>query len=389
MNERTDRSQVNKEIMELGAKLMGGQEASPDAMQAGMAMQRRTMESGGEVDLAPVNTFPPAEQQGEAVAPAEDAPEVAQAGEEEQAGEPEEKPSGDGDGMITAVNDLHSVLGITQEQFYDMDFNLSEDRTVKFGEIKDMLQGVDAEKLEIESTKAQLAQRQEEFNRAIAEKAGAVQKLTERQEKARDAAATIQAQYRIADAAWKEMREKDPGRVALEQQEFQNAWNNIQGELQGADHEARQMTDQSRQADLQKQHETLLKGDPRFPALSAVEGWETPEARAKVQLKIRKTAASYGVTDAELNSLSDARTLRIILDAAAWQEHQASLKETTKAMRGVPRKPIPRTGRLTQGEGERTGQLNATIEAARKPGAKSRDKMAAYAALGEKMRQGK
>jgi hypothetical protein len=165
------------------------------------------------------------------------------------------------------------------------------------------------------------------------------------------AAAQLQAQFRqnqdLGNVAmqmltheyqrvdWNALRASNPAEYAALQAEFQQRQGQIQqyiGALNQQAQQQQQVQQQSMQQLIAQEHERLL---------NAVPEWRAPETFSKAKETMTKYALSLGFKDAELSQIVDHRYMRVLHDAARYQELQASSPEALKKVRQAPHMGAP------------------------------------------------
>lgn len=126
---------------------------------------------------------------------------------------------------------------------------------------------------------------------------------------------------------WQAMASQDPTettKLNLAYQQIQRQAAEKQAELQQAYSQQQQLEAQRRQQILQIEAQRLKQGLPAF--------------NEEMAARIRETARSgYGITDAELDSLADARYVQILHDAMQWRSLQNKKPQAMKKVAEAPR----------------------------------------------------
>lgn len=305
----------------------------------------------------------------------QDSPEAGEAAEpevgEEQAVE-EQAPGQtvDDDGGIEYINDLPDALGWSPEDLYELKLKLADDQDpVKFGEIKDRLQGLEEER-------RQLQQQREEFERRAAEQqqrmmaaATVQQTMTAEMAEADRELKALEGAQKALEADWAAREATDPGRVALERQHIATGIETAKGKLAQAGAKAQQQRQQSRQQWLAQQHAEVAK---RIP------DWNIPEKRkALIKDLVEFAAESYGVSAQEMNDI-DARTLMMLNDAMDGRRVKAEAKGAVEKIRKAPR--VPPRGLRYKGKAVSESRVAELKNRAVSTG-KSQDRLAAARAI--------
>lgn len=139
---------------------------------------------------------------------------------------------------------------------------------------------------------------------------------------------------------WNALRTQNPAEFAALQAEYSQRQQQIQGFLQNVTLQQQQESAQQQQALQQaiaKEREMLMDVNPE---------WRDPAAFAKDREMMVNYARSLGYKDAELNSIYDHRQMRILRDAARYQELQASKPQVLKQVRQAP--PMAKPGSRTE-----------------------------------------
>lgn len=124
---------------------------------------------------------------------------------------------------------------------------------------------------------------------------------------------------------WQALVDQDPvqaTKLNIAYQQTQREAQTKYGELMQSQAQTQQLSDEHRQQVLIEARKELNKRLPDF----------TPQTAEK----IKTTAREYGITDAEINSLTDPRFVHILHDATKWRALQA---EKPKAMKKVDEAP--------------------------------------------------
>lgn len=126
---------------------------------------------------------------------------------------------------------------------------------------------------------------------------------------------------------WQAMASQDPTettKLNLAYQQIQRQAAEKQAELQQAYSQQQQLEAQRRQQILQIEAQRLKQSLPAF--------------NEEMAARIRETARSgYGITDAELDSLADARYVQILHDAMQWRSLQSKKPQAMKKVAEAPR----------------------------------------------------
>ncbi len=126
---------------------------------------------------------------------------------------------------------------------------------------------------------------------------------------------------------WQAMASQDPTettKLNLAYQQIQRLAAEKQAELQQAYSQQQQLEAQRRQQILQIEAQRLKQSLPAF--------------NEEMAARIRETARSgYGITDAELDSLADARYVQILHDAMQWRSLQNKKPQAMKKVAEAPR----------------------------------------------------
>lgn len=138
---------------------------------------------------------------------------------------------------------------------------------------------------------------------------------------------------------WNTLRSQNPGEFAALQAEYANRQQQIAGFLQNV---------QAQQAQESQHQQQLLQqaiAQERERLVQAVPEWQDQKAFTEAQGKMVNYARSLGFKDAELNQIYDHRYMRILHDAARYQELQAAKPQALKQVRQAPAmaKPGSRT----------------------------------------------
>lgn len=144
----------------------------------------------------------------------------------------------------------------------------------------------------------------------------------------------------FAQVDWNALRNQNPGEFAALQAEYSNRQQKIQGFLQ---------TVQAQQAQEAQHQQQLLQqviAQERERLTQIVPEWQDSKAFAEAQGKMVNYARSLGFKDAELNQIYDHRYMRILHDAARYQELQAAKPQALKQVRQAP--PMAKPGSRTE-----------------------------------------
>lgn len=134
---------------------------------------------------------------------------------------------------------------------------------------------------------------------------------------------------------WNALRVSNPAEYAALQTEFQQRQGQVQqflGQVQQQQAQAQQEQQQAMQQNLAAEREKLH---------AAIPEWRDPAAFEADRQKISQYARNAGFQDAELNQIYDHRVMRVLHDAARYQELQAANPELLKKVRQAPRMAAP------------------------------------------------
>lgn len=157
-----------------------------------------------------------------------------------------------------------------------------------------------------------------------------------------------------SEAEMAQLANSDPAAWVAEQQRqqqigkyLQTLDQQIQGERQAAEQQARQRSEAEKAQQYQKTWEVLEQQKIDKPKL------------AEIYSKVNKT---YGFTDAELGNVYDHRIVLMMKDAAAYRELQAKKPEVTKKAESAPRMP---TRQASPAQERRDQQLEQKFKSGR------------------------
>jgi hypothetical protein len=154
------------------------------------------------------------------------------------------------------------------------------------------------------------------------------QRLTAAEQLGNIAYQELVREYQSVD--WNSLSQTDPGRCALLQTQFQQRNAAIQNQLQQIEG---QKQEQARQAQAQ-QLETL-KGE-QVKLLKAIPEWRD-EGKFKVaREQMTQYGKKLGFNDEELNAIFDHRYMRVLHDAAQWNQLKSQQAAALKKVRAAP-----------------------------------------------------
>lgn len=134
---------------------------------------------------------------------------------------------------------------------------------------------------------------------------------------------------------WNALRVQNPAEFAALQAEFQQRQQGIQqyiGALNQQAQQAAQQQQESMRAAITQEHEKLM---------AAVPEWRNAESFTKDKQAMTKYATSLGFQQAELDQIFDHRYMRVLHDAARYQELQAAAPDVLKKVRQAPPMAAP------------------------------------------------
>lgn len=143
------------------------------------------------------------------------------------------------------------------------------------------------------------------------------------------------SQYEQID--WQNLVDADPvqaTKLNLAYQQLQREAQQKYGELQQAQYQAQELSEQSRQKIVAEEMANLKARLPNFDA--------------KVAEKIKSVGKEYGLTDNELNSIVDSRHVHILHDAMKWRSLQAEKPAAMKKVTEAPKAITPQVARSKQ-----------------------------------------
>lgn len=143
------------------------------------------------------------------------------------------------------------------------------------------------------------------------------------------------SQYEQID--WQNLVDADPvqaTKLNLAYQQLQREAQQKYGELQQAQSQAQNLSDQTRQKFLAEEQTKLKARLPNFDM--------------KVAEKIKSVGKEYGLTDNELNSVVDSRYVHILHDAMKWRSLQVEKPLAMKKVTEAPKAITPQVARSKQ-----------------------------------------
>jgi hypothetical protein len=186
---------------------------------------------------------------------------------------------------------------------------------------------VNNKSIEVSNQKQALEQTREQWRQATQ------QALQQHQAMGQLAMQMINHDFQKVD--WNTLRASNPAEFAALQAEFQQRQGQVQqflGQVQQyqaqAQHEQQQAMQQNLAAERKKLH-------------AAIPEWRDPAAFEAALQKISQYARNLGFQDAELNQIYDHRYMRILNDAARYQELQAKAPQVLRKVRQAPPAAAP------------------------------------------------
>ena len=143
------------------------------------------------------------------------------------------------------------------------------------------------------------------------------------------------SQYEQID--WQNLVDADPvqaTKLNLAYQQLQREAQQKYGELQQAQSQAQNLSEQTRQKFLAEEQTKLKARLPNFDM--------------KVAEKIKSVGKEYGLTDNELNSVVDSRYVHILHDAMKWRSLQVEKPLAMKKVTEAPKAITPQVARSKQ-----------------------------------------
>ena len=143
------------------------------------------------------------------------------------------------------------------------------------------------------------------------------------------------SQYEQID--WQNLVDADPvqaTKLNLAYQQLQREAQQKYGELQQAQSQAQNLSEQTRQKFLAEEQTKLKARLPNFDM--------------KVAEKIKSVGKEYGLTDNELNSVVDSRYVHILHDAVKWRSLQVEKPLAMKKVTEAPKAITPQVARSKQ-----------------------------------------
>jgi len=143
------------------------------------------------------------------------------------------------------------------------------------------------------------------------------------------------SQYEQID--WQNLVDADPvqaTKLNLAYQQLQREAQQKYGELQQAQSQAQNLSEQTRQKFIAEEQTKLKARLPNFDM--------------KVAEKIKSVGKEYGLTDNELNSVVDSRYVHILHDAMKWRSLQAEKPAAMKKVTEAPKAITPQVARSKQ-----------------------------------------
>jgi hypothetical protein len=169
----------------------------------------------------------------------------------------------------------------------------------------------------LEDSEAEIKSTYQEINERFAQAAQLTQEQQRFLDKKTDEFLQAKAQIDQLEASvdWNRMLEENPGKWAAMRQQFQEQRNRLAHDWGQLSTTLKQAQDQQEQA-VRQYHESQ-----KAALLRSVPQWADPQIRARETALIRNSLKNrYGLTDAEIAGIGDARVARMMRDLVLFQQ---------------------------------------------------------------------
>lgn len=226
---------------------------------------------------------------------------------------------------IRTLSDLAGAIGVDPEELYRLEFTLAgTGETLKLGEVKDKLQGLQKDRDQVKVERERLQQERAAWQSQAQQWLTAQQQTTAEFDKARLEA--MQAEADIERVDWDTFQKTDPARAAWEyskmlrrQQAAAQKFEKAQADLDRQRYEAAQTGQQQQQQWRAEQDAQLLEHVPE---------WRDPDQQqAELEGIWKWNQEHYGFTAEELSTAIDWRHRDMIRKAYLYDQLKA--KKTT------------------------------------------------------------
>lgn len=168
-------------------------------------------------------------------------------------------------------------------------------------------------------------------------------------------------EYQSVD--WQSLRTSDPAEFAARQADFQNRQAAIQGLHQQMQQQRQQLSQQQQikqQQHLAEQHALLGKLIPE---------WKDESVAEQERADIRKYAMGLGLSQQDIEGVTDARHVLLLRKAMLYDKLQQSKASVTKAVKKAPK--VARPGKATDKSEREQASVRKIKETIQKSGGKS------------------
>lgn len=169
----------------------------------------------------------------------------------------------------------------------------------------------------------QLAERNREIDSHEQQVSGLADQYKEKLKQAED---VLQALGRKPDSYWEQLSQSDPDRYAREAEQDRQRQRDmelIRQERENADEQKKRLSQQEQQRRQRREQENMAILLPE---------WSDADTKQQDIQRIAGYAGNLGFTNDELNSIADSRQVKVLRDAAKWQELQQ--KQSSGKKRG-------------------------------------------------------
>ncbi|RKZ07751.1 hypothetical protein DRQ25_10795 [Candidatus Fermentibacteria bacterium] len=274
---------------------------------------------------------------------------------------------GDGDDDRT----LSQMMGLADDQVNineetgEMSLRTKVDGVEETVNLKEVLAGYQTSKYNTQKSMA-LAEDRKTFEAAAGKKAGEIKQVLEL-----NSALTQRLQSELLrefqSTNWDELRQTDPAEYAARQQDqsvrynqLQQIQQQVQQQYGQADQQQQQQNNTNMQAELANQRQVMMDNNPTWHD-QAVMKTEVAEIRTFL-------ADTYGLSEADISVISDAKAIHIIQDAMAFRKGAPVAKQRIAAVpkmqksRGVKPKKVSKLDRLTKAARSATGAQKRDLQ---------------------------
>lgn len=273
---------------------------------------------------------------------------------------------------IEFLNDLPENVGIDTEAFYGLKLKTDTGKSYTLSEVKDFLQSRERGSDDMTKKAAELELKERQLHEAAVATVQVNQAVSKEVQQAQQEIAGIEQTYANLMSKVDEFAQiEDTVGVAKAQNELlklQGAYGVAQQKLQHAQSRHQQFQQSAYQQYMTAQQHTLFEALP---------SWKEPETRQAEQQAIKTYLTSNGLTDQEINSITDARLVVLINKARQWDNHESNVQQTKAKLK------VPRVIRGRHASASTKAEAADSLIAKAKESHLDRDKKAAFRAIAQ------